>query len=235
MPYKRRKYPRSKKKTIRKYRKKRWVSRPRAILSGFPKVKVVKLRYVDSNLTLDAGVGLISDNVYKLNDVYDPDSTGAGHQPMGFDQWALIYKHYTVLGAKITVQAKPSTGSNVIPSCFGITLSSESTPISGFSSIDNLLESKLSRGWKISNVSQAGGNTNYPIVTKYFSSNKFFGTKNVVDGAAYGALVTTSPNKLCYASVWATGTDSVDAGAFTALVTIDYIVSFSDPKVLDGS
>lgn len=229
-----RRYPRKKKRLVRK--RKRWrVRRRRAVLSGFPKIKTVKLRYVDSNLTLDPGVGIISDHVYKLNDAYDPDSSGSGHQPMSYDSWTQIYRHYTVLGAKITVQAKPSVSGNTIPSCFGITISADSSPVSGFSSIDNLLESKLSTGWKISNVSQAGGTTNYPRVVKYFSANRFFGTRNVQDGAAYGALVTTSPNKLAYASVWASGTDSVDGGAFTALVTIDYIVRFSDPKTLDGS
>ncbi len=37
------------------------------------------------------------------NSIYDPNATGTGGQPTGFDQWFAFYQHVTVLGCKITV------------------------------------------------------------------------------------------------------------------------------------
>lgn len=38
------------------------------------------------------------------NSIYDPDATGVGGQPTGFDQWFAFYQHVVVLGCKITVE-----------------------------------------------------------------------------------------------------------------------------------
>ena len=39
----------------------------------------------------------------RLNSIYDPNLTGAGHKPRGADELFSIYEKYTVVGAKITV------------------------------------------------------------------------------------------------------------------------------------
>lgn len=33
---------------------------------------------------------------YRLDSIFDPDEGGGGHQPMGHDQWAALYKRYRV-------------------------------------------------------------------------------------------------------------------------------------------
>lgn len=48
-----------------------------------------------------AGVGGVY--TFRLNSCYDPDLTGAGFQPVGFDQYALIYQKYLVYGGNWTV------------------------------------------------------------------------------------------------------------------------------------
>lgn len=212
---------------------------PRAVLSGFPSKKIVKMRYVDSNLTLDPGAGTTNSHVYRLNSVFDVDFSGTGHGPMASAEWAAIYNRYTVLGAKIQVRAKPAGSTNIIAPVFGICIAPTSAPLSGFTSIDNILESKLCAGWKIASVSQpsssgASGHT-YPTVTRYWSAKKFFGVKDIQDGADFSALTNANPNKVAYASVWAASVDGGNAGDITAMVIIDLIVQYSDPKVLDGS
>lgn len=41
---------------------------------------------------------------FRLNSAYDPDYSGGGHQPRGFDQWAAFYRRYRVTQVKINVQ-----------------------------------------------------------------------------------------------------------------------------------
>lgn len=41
--------------------------------------------------------------VFKLNGMFDPNTTGTGHQPYGFDQMMNIYQRYVVTRAKYTI------------------------------------------------------------------------------------------------------------------------------------
>jgi len=51
----------------------------------------------------------------KCNSLYDPNSTGTGHQPQGFDQLMGLYDHYTVLKSKITFRLRsPVTTSALV-------------------------------------------------------------------------------------------------------------------------
>jgi hypothetical protein len=58
-----------------------------------------KLRYGDA-FTLTCGAsGLYgTEQVYRMNSLYDPDLTSTGHQPYGFDTLATIYTNYKVHG-----------------------------------------------------------------------------------------------------------------------------------------
>lgn len=68
--------------------------------SGFPDTLVTTLRYVDQR-GFDAGAAADTSYTYRLNDIFDPDFTGTGHQPMGYDQLAAVYNRYQVLSSDI--------------------------------------------------------------------------------------------------------------------------------------
>ncbi len=53
------------------------------------------LNYADSKV-LTAGVSAATSNVYRVNSLFDPDYSGTGTQPVGFDNWALLYGRYRV-------------------------------------------------------------------------------------------------------------------------------------------
>lgn len=61
-----------------------------------------RLLYSD-NRTITSTLAASNAYVYSANGLFDPDVTGLGHQPMGFDQLMALYEHYTVTNAKITV------------------------------------------------------------------------------------------------------------------------------------
>lgn len=53
------------------------------------------LKYQD-NLTLTISALSYQEKIYRTNSLYDPDQSGSGHQPYGFDQLAAIYNRYRV-------------------------------------------------------------------------------------------------------------------------------------------
>lgn len=63
-----------------------------------------KLNYSET-FTLTTGVGGIfgTEQIYGLNNLYDPNYSGTGHQPYGYDQLSPLYRIYMVFGCKINL------------------------------------------------------------------------------------------------------------------------------------
>lgn len=80
-----------------------------------PKTKSLKMLYGDTNYSL-SGTGLnpvIRD--FAANGLFDPDITGAGHQPRGYDQLMALYKKYVVTGVKVECWfAAPAAGESYV-------------------------------------------------------------------------------------------------------------------------
>lgn len=61
----------------------------------FPREMKVTMVYFElQNFTGTTGVA--NDRVYSLNNLFDPNTTGVGHQPQGYDQWETFYNRYRV-------------------------------------------------------------------------------------------------------------------------------------------
>jgi hypothetical protein len=52
------------------------------------------------------------DNVFNLNSLFDPDRSGVGHQPLGFDQWSAFYNRYRVDKADVIVDFSNNAASS---------------------------------------------------------------------------------------------------------------------------
>lgn len=51
---------------------------------------------------------------FAANDLYDPNVTGGGHQPLGFDQLMALYNHFHVISSKIRVDFCTQSGSSPV-------------------------------------------------------------------------------------------------------------------------
>jgi len=231
----RRKYA-TNKKIIRRRRRKKYSPRRRLTLSGFPQSKTVRLKYVDTGLTLDAFSSLSTSHIYRANSCFDPDYTSSGHQPMGYDQWSAIYSKYVVLGARLKMIYTPALSTNVTPAMFGITFSTDASPLSNYSSLDNILESKLtSQSVRTAGSTTANGSNVTQSVTKYFSAKKFFGSVYIGDGSSHSAETGSDPSQQAYFGCWAASIDGNNPGSLSFRVEIEYIVQFKEPRNLNGS
>jgi hypothetical protein len=68
----------------------------------------VKLPFTQT-LTPGTTSGGLYSYQYRGNSCFDPDYTGTGLQPNGFDQWTAFYNMYVVLGSEIIVEYLAST------------------------------------------------------------------------------------------------------------------------------
>lgn len=75
--------------------------------TAFPDRVYIKLKYADM-YTATITSGIQATQVMRGNSLFDPDRTGGGHQPYGYDQWAAMYGSYRVHASKITVRAMAS-------------------------------------------------------------------------------------------------------------------------------
>jgi len=69
--------------------------------------------YSEVALTLSSTAGSCNSYFFSCNGLFDPNTTGTGHQPMGFDQLMLSFEQYTVVASKVTFQCLNASAANI--------------------------------------------------------------------------------------------------------------------------
>lgn len=187
-----------------------------------PDKLMMKMKYSD---TFTFGSIGYNERLYNGNSIFDPDRTGVGHQPYGFDQISSLYGQYKVHGCKIKITA--INNSSVVTADFSV------TPVQG--SVSILTSTQQSRELpynKYRNIPVLGSN-NKVIISMYMSSKVIFGNKIYDDD--YSALITANP-----AIIWMyiiSGEHMTGSLAVTIDCQIDltYYVTWSDRRQLAQS
>lgn len=103
--------------TNRKYMKSKQKKRSKASRLTLFKPTIVpdryfcKLRFVQTLGFQPTVAAPSTRQIWRGNSVYDPDQTGTGLQPSGYDQLSLLYTQYRVYGSKIKVELMPGGAS----------------------------------------------------------------------------------------------------------------------------
>lgn len=117
------------KRTRRQVRQRKRAAPPRT-LAYQPKSIHIKFPWVWKGSITEGAAGLGADQVYRANSLFDPDFTGVGDQPMGFDQWTALFGVFRVESCRYSVTF---TNANTSPCLVGVlpstnaALSSQST------------------------------------------------------------------------------------------------------------
>lgn len=135
---------------------------------------------------------------YRLNSLFDPDFTGTGVQPMGFDQFSALYGRYAVTRAKFDVTFANTTS---LPIRVGYVISPQSTLPSN-SAVWSMLPFSRSKTLGAvgsgKDVIQLNGSTSF--------YNEFGLTKRQFqDEADFSASTSASPARILYLHVYTFG------------------------------
>jgi len=81
---------------------------PKSIIGGsntfLPRKRTYKFQYSDMIAVSSLAFGTYQGHAFNGNGLYDPDDTGTGHQPRGFDQIKALYRTYRVTASSIRVR-----------------------------------------------------------------------------------------------------------------------------------
>lgn len=195
-----------------------------------PPRALVKMRY-NTPITLDVGVtGIAAIHAFSCNGCYDPDATGTGHQPMGFDQWSSFYQRYQVLRSKITVTFF-ATADPLQRSIVGIRTNAQTTL--AYSTAATICETG---DVAYAPLTFATGGNNVARVTKHFDARQQFGARGIIGEDALSALITANPSEQYYFIVFAApASPGDDTPEIDCQVQIEYEVLFSSPREMSSS
>lgn len=197
-------------------------------MPGLPRTAVVDMTYcIRAAITSSSGV--VGRQVMRANSIFDPDSTGVGHQALGHDQWAALYKNYVVLSSSALVEFSAGASQTVSSIC-GVYLSPEATL--GSTTYEELIEQGKSN-WTTMPPSAAI----QPIRRYcYFDAKKDFNVKDVADNVArIGAAFSANPTEQSYFTVWSQAIDQSSTTAVNAIIKITYKVLMSEPTEIAQS
>lgn len=193
--------------------------------------QVCKLKYAAA-ITINPTTGGITDaHVFSANGMYDPDISGVGHQPRGFDQLMALYDHYVVLGSKIKcwftqTGATPTTRE---PLRVGINLNDDNSEEKTASS--DYLESYYSNTALLGPTNEA--DTVY--VEMAVNPNKFLGVKSPQGEDSVKGSASANPVEQCYFHVFAVPMTSADPDAIYVAVELEYTAVLIEPTLVGES
>jgi len=197
------------------------------------KFEMKRMLYNDARFEFSSVGGILKTHYFRANDVYDPDATGAGHQPIGFDQAMLFWEQFAVFGSKITVTFFSNSAQAVR---VGIFLNPDQTDPATFNSLmeNGLVKTTVVQG----DPAQSSGSMQCKSVSMNFSSIKYYQYKNKETYFAninFIGTVASSPTELAYFGVFAY--DFTGANNFDVFydVTLSYDVRFQEPRKITSS
>lgn len=228
-----RKHTRSKKKVRTTKRKtNNWKNRHTrantvvSLREAFPKRLFVPMVYSSDLITLTCTVGAGAYHLMSQNSLYDPDITGSGHQPYGFDQWSAMYNYYRVHAFKMKMCAVNQTDTQPITIVFNT-----NSVTSGPTDIDTAKETPNA-------ITRRGGANKTPVCLETYRTLAFtcgVPKRNVATDDLFRAAVNTSPSIQRTMQVWAQPFDQATTVTVKFEIKIKYYSEFYGPKNVSQS
>jgi hypothetical protein len=172
--------------------------------------------------TITSGASSAGTYVFSANGCFDPDITGTGGQPMGFDQAMVFFNHYTVRRSRVRVVFL--TNSTNLRATVALSVSGSSTAVSV---IENLIENGDCTFQVLEYAGAMGGTA---TMTRSLDVGKFQDVPEVMDDPNMRGDAASNPTEQVYyhLSVWNSASAATLSTDFQIL--IEYDVIFHEPR-----
>jgi hypothetical protein len=199
----------------------------------FPSRVKQTLVYVENGLVATSGAGGIAGSYFfSANGMFDPNITGTGHQPLGFDQMMLMYNHYTVFASKISVRGINGSAANVAGG-FGVYLSPDTTNIT---TISQIMENGLITWTTLLPISVYGSHVTLNLdcdVSSFYGRDK--NSKELMEDANLFGTAAANPNDQVYFGLVCFDAVGGNVISVDIIVEIVYECFFWEPRKLTQS
>lgn len=211
----------------RTYNKKTYKVTPSTSIGPLRTVQRAKFIYQD-NIVLNPGIGTFDQHVFSANGLFDPNVTGIGHQPRGFDELMQMYDHYLVTSCKMTIWINSSeNGGNGNL----LMVLSVRDNVSAITSQPDVLEYRYIKVAQTDSVSKQGG-----FLTITCRPGKFLGFTNMRNEKDLQGNVGANPTEGAFIYIHCGAVDGAnDPGNVQAQVRIEYETLLMEPKKLLSS
>lgn len=184
---------------------------------------VTRLRY--SEVTVSSA-SIFNSVTFRLNSLFDPNYTSAGHQPMGFDQLAALYNRYRVDRCTVEVFASSSSAT----ASGEITLW-PSNDLMTLVSVNDVKEQPMATTIQV----PGGGAVVHRKFTYYPYIIMGVTKANYASDDRHSAQVTANPTEFCGLHCCATLADTSLSTGLQINWKITYDCTFFDPFNVGGS
>jgi len=179
------------------------------------------LPYANSFISVTSGAGTAGAYVFSANGLFDPNITGTGGQPMGFDQMMTFYNHYTCLRSRIRVIANATTSS---PPVIALAVTGSSVALT---SVEQIMEvGRINMVW----LSGTGIYGNKATLQASCNCARFQGVQNIMDDPDMRGDAAANPAEQMYyiIYVWYPIDSTVVSASLS--VFLEYDTMFHEPK-----
>lgn len=200
----------------------------------FPRSLRRTLRYAETYTLTTGAAGVVGAvQLMVLNGIYDPNATGVGHQPYGFDQLTPFYGYYLVHATKYRIMCTTIGSTAEVAVVFQIYPAVSGVSITG-SSVDAATEKSTCTVFPLgpSGVDRAR------LIEGKAQMHNVFGVTPAQyksEQSQYGAAVTTGPTTGAYLEVGAASYSGVSGTTISVQIVLDFDVEFFQPKTLPQS
>lgn len=188
-------------------------------LQPIPARYICRMKYAE---TLTTNVG--GQYVINLNSIYDPERTGGGHQPYGFDYLANLFNRYRVISTSWRINMPAGTGANPI-TWAAMPSNDNGITWTAFSEVAENPRAKYITQNPGAGCVYLNGRSYLPALmgrtrTQYMADDK------------YEATVAANPTENALLYIQSFNSSGVPVGAVTFNIVLEFVVEWFDVKRL---
>jgi len=182
--------------------------------------------YVGFQLT-SGGTAAAGSYVFSLNGMYDPDVTGTGGQPMGFDQMMTFYEHYTVHRCEVVAVIR-NQNTTLFADC-SLAVRADSTQVTN---VQTLMENGNAVASKLLPSPQFGSMRQLSLACDI---DTFGGVDDLQDNEDYRGGAGSNPTEQTYLHVSLWNIESLTAVGAWVELRMKFHAVFTEPRVISIS